>query len=153
MRSTRYQVPVCTWVLVFFYFFIYVFDYPLSVLFMFFFRKLRPYCRPERDIAYKHTAQDRAISSAQVALGIIKSLVASNHGPLLSALFACLVYILPCASEAGGVIRPWNGALAMIYNTAIRKGTHSTWVRAIFVNRKLKSDMVPVACDNRYLFR
>ena len=45
------------------------------------------YYRSERDIANKQhsTGEDRAISSAQVALGIIKSLVALNHGPLLSA--------------------------------------------------------------------
>ena len=50
-------------------------------------RKLHPYCRSEHDVANKHTAQQRAISSAPVALGIIKSLVAANHGPLLSASF------------------------------------------------------------------
>ena len=61
---------------------------PLSVLFMFFFRKLRPYCRSDRDIASKHPAQHRAISSAQAALDFIKSLVAAKHGPILSASFA-----------------------------------------------------------------
>ena len=48
-------------------------------------RKLHLYGRSGRDIASKHTAQHRAISSAQVALGVIKSLAAANHGPLLPA--------------------------------------------------------------------
>ena len=51
----------------------------------FFLRKLHPYyCRSERDIASIQHSTDRAISSAQVALASIKSLVALNHGSLLS---------------------------------------------------------------------
>ena len=51
-------------------------------------RKYRTYCRSERDIN-KHTAQRRAISSAQAPLGlIINSLFAPNiHGPLFPAPF------------------------------------------------------------------
>ena len=54
----------------------------------------------------------RAISSAQVALGIIKSPVAPNHGPHLSAPFI-FSYILPCASVAGGVSRLQSAALVV----------------------------------------
>ena len=57
--------------------------------------------------ANKHTAQHRLISSAQVALGIVKSLDARNHGPLASHLVTC---VLPYASVADGVSREWNGA-------------------------------------------
>ena len=102
------EVPVCMCVLVFFAFLI---DCPLSVLFVpppp---RHLHPYCQSERDIASKHTAQHRVTSSAQVALGFIKSLVAPNHGPLISASFT-FCCTLPCASVAGGVSRPRSGAL------------------------------------------
>ena len=80
-------------------------------------RKLHPYCRSERDTANKHTVQHKAICSAQVALGIIKSLFAPNHGPLLSAPFTCFSCILPCASVAGGVSRPRSGAL--VFNIII----------------------------------
>ena len=73
--------------------------------FFLFFRKLRLCCRPELDTASKH----RAISSAQVALGIVKSLVAPNHGPLLSASFI-FCSLLDCASAADGC-RPRSGAL------------------------------------------
>ena len=64
--------------------------------------KYRTYCRSERDIN-KHTAQRRAISSAQQApLGLIfNSLFApNNHGPLLPVLVGRLI---SCASVAGGV--------------------------------------------------
>ena len=71
--------------------------------------KYRTYCRSERDIN-KHTAQRRAISSAQAPLGIIiNSLFApNNHGPLLPAPFMSVFRLLnscslPCASVAGGV--------------------------------------------------
>ena len=49
-------------------------------------RKYRTYCRSERDIN-KHTAQRRAISSAQAPLGIIinSPFAPNNHGPLLPA--------------------------------------------------------------------
>ena len=59
-------------------------------------------------ISTQHSAQHRAPinSSAQATLGIINSLVAPNHGPLLSAPFTCFSCILPCASEAGGVQPP-----------------------------------------------
>ena len=72
------------------------------------FRIYRTYCRSERDIN-KHTAQCRAISSAQAPFGIIiNSLFAPiNHGPLLSAPFIYMCQSLnscipPCASVAGG---------------------------------------------------
>ena len=72
-------------------------------------RKYHTYCRSERDIN-KHTAQRRAISSAQAPLGIIiNALFApNNHGPLLPAPFISMFQllnscILPCASVAGGV--------------------------------------------------
>ena len=87
-----------------------VFSCPLSVLFIFLFRKLHPYCRSERDIASKHVAQLRAISSAQVALGIIISLVALSHGSLFSVPFTSCC-IIPCARVACRVSRPRNGAL------------------------------------------
>ena len=110
MRSTRYQVPVCTRVLVFLLSLLIVLPLgPLRV----FFRISHPYCRAEHDIANEHTAQHKAISSAQVALGIIKSLVAPNHGPLLAAPSA-LSCILPCASVAGSISRPRSGALVTI---------------------------------------
>ena len=72
-------------------------------------RKYRTYCRSERFIN-KHTAQRRAISSAQAPLGIIiNSLFApNNHGPLLPAPFIYMLQllnscILPSTSVAGGV--------------------------------------------------
>ena len=42
---------------------------------------------------HRQQAQHKAVSSAQVALGIIKSLVAPNHGPLLSVplTFGCII--------------------------------------------------------------
>ena len=80
---------------------------PLHVLFCF--RNLHPYCRSERDTASKHTAKHRAMSSAQDILGIIKSLVSTYHGPLLSATFT-FSFILACARVAGGVSRPRSGA-------------------------------------------
>ena len=51
-------------------------------------------CRSERDIVNKHTAQHTAVSSAQAALGSIKSLLAPNHGPLLSAPSHLFVFFL-----------------------------------------------------------
>ena len=89
VRSTRYQVPVCTCVLVCFAFFI---DCPLSVVFTFFFSSQVPPVLPIRTLhrqqATLHsTAQHGAISSAQAALGSIKSLLAPSHGPLLSVPF------------------------------------------------------------------
>ena len=104
-RSTRYHVPlvrVCT--LLFAFSSLVLFS--IAVSSRFFLRKLHPYyCRSKRDIANIQHSTDRAISAAQVALAIIKSLVALNHEPLLSAPN------LPCASVAGGVSRPRSGAL------------------------------------------
>ena len=58
MRSTRYQVPVCTCcVLVFLLSSV---ACPLSVPIFFHPRKIHLYCRSERDIANKHTAQRTA---------------------------------------------------------------------------------------------
>ena len=83
--------------------------------------KLHPYCRSESDMASKPTAQHRAISSAQEALGIVRSLVASNYGPLLFApVTPCCT--LPCASLAGGISRPRIGAL--VPSTCIPYRTH-----------------------------
>ena len=112
MRSTRYQAPVCTGVLLII---IWLFSYerPLSFVSVFyFFPQTTPCYRPERGIADKHTAQHRATSSAHVALGIVKSLSTRNHGPRLSAPFT-VSCILPCASVAGG--RPLRGALVHIW--------------------------------------
>ena len=72
----------------------------LSVLMLLFCSQITPvYRRSQHGIANKHKARHRAMSSAEVALGIIKSLVAPNHGPLLSAPFpfSCM---LPCVSVA-----------------------------------------------------
>ena len=73
-------------------------------------RKYRTHCCSERDIN-KHTAQRRAISSAQAPLGIIinSPFAPNNHGPLLAAPFIYIFQLLnrctlPCASVAGGVI-------------------------------------------------
>ena len=82
-------------------------------------RKVPPYRRSERNTGTKkkHTAQlsttNKAICSAQAALGIVKSLSAPNRGPLLYAPFTCfwLHSSLPCASVAAGVSRPRSGAL------------------------------------------
>ena len=67
------------------------FDYcPLSIVAFFSFifakfqRVIHPYCRSERDIASKHTAQNMSISPAQVALGITKPLAGE------------LTYVLTC---------------------------------------------------------
>ena len=72
-------------------------------------REYRTYSRSECDIN-NHTAQRRAISSAQAHLGIIiNSLFApNNHEPLLPAPYLYMFHllnscILPCASVAGGV--------------------------------------------------
>ena len=58
-------------------------------------RKYRTYCRSKRDIN-KHTAQRRAISSAQAPLCIIiNSLFApNNHGPLLPAPFIYMFHLV-----------------------------------------------------------
>ena len=71
------------------------FHYPLSSLpvnfaLFVFFAEITPIGRSKRDIANNHTAQHRAITSAQVALGTIKSLVVPNHGPLIidSSIFS-----------------------------------------------------------------
>ena len=93
----------------------------------------------------QHSAQHRATvnSSAQAALGIIKSLVAPNHRPLRSAPFTCFTCIFTCASEAGGVSRPRSAVLVvrtnlvwctsvLLYDTSwnetwhVRKGKYST---------------------------
>ena len=75
------------------------------------------YCRSERDMANIQHSTDRAICSAQVALSIIKSLVALNHEPLLSAPFTFVSWSLPCASVAGGVSRPRREVLVCQYTT------------------------------------
>ena len=51
-------------------------------------RKYHTYCRSERDIANKHTARRRAVSSAPAPLGVINSVFAPNHrGPISAPLF------------------------------------------------------------------
>ena len=93
---------------------------PLSVLFMFFFSffflKLHRTGNQNvtSPIKHAHSTAQRAISSAQVALGLIKSLVAPNHGPLRSAPFT-FTCVLPCASVAGGVSCPRSRA-EILYN-------------------------------------
>ena len=74
---------------------------------------------------YNSAAQRRAVPclalmcgavlyrAAQAALGIINSLFAPTHGPVLSAPFIYFRRTLPCTSEAGGVNRPRNGALTI----------------------------------------
>ena len=54
--------------------------------------------------------------SAHAALGIINSLFAPNHGPLLSAPFTCFSCILPCANVAGGASRPRSGSPRISYH-------------------------------------
>ena len=108
-RSTRYR-----YVRVVYSYFCFFFSRSLSVPLFLPPRKLHQHCRSERDTANKHTAQHRAISSAQTALGITNSLFAPNRGPLLSAPFTCFSCIPPCASVAGGVSRPRGGALVYI---------------------------------------
>ena len=85
---------------------------PLSILLIYAFSLIHPCCRSERDIVSKRISQHKAISSAQVAIGIVKSLVEPNHGPLISAPFTCCC-MLPCASVACGVSRPQDGALVV----------------------------------------
>ena len=123
----------CTWyVLVYLYRCIFAFfiDCPLGPR-VFFLRKLHPYCRSERDIASKHTAQHRAISSGQVAFTFIKSFVAPNRGPLLSTPFT-FCCILPCASVAAVVSRPRIGALVTTVGAPIEEHVRQTETGALF---------------------
>ena len=104
MRNIH-KVPVCSYLLAFSPASLIVLTRPSSC---FSFSQITP-----RDIASKHISQHRAISPAQVrALGSIKSLVAPNHGPLLSApfKFGC---IFPCAGIANGGSRPRSRALVV----------------------------------------
>ena len=65
-------------------------------------REYHTYCRSERDIN-KHTAQRRAISSAQAPLGIINSLFAPhNHEPLLPTPFTCFSWLHSSLRERSG---------------------------------------------------
>ena len=68
-------------------------------------RKLHLHCPSEHDIASKRTAQRMSISSAQVALGNIKSLVARNQGPVLSSTLA--------QGRVGRVSRPRGGTASL----------------------------------------
>ena len=80
-RSTRYQVPLVRVCARSFLLFRRWFCSPSRSSSRYFLRKLHPsYCRSERNITNTQHSTDRA-------LGIIKSLVALNHGPLLSAPF------------------------------------------------------------------
>ena len=65
-------------------------------------RKVPPYCRNVTPVTKAHSAAEhnRAICSAQAALGIIKSLFAPNNGPLLSAPFTFFSCILPYLARA-----------------------------------------------------
>ena len=65
--------------------------------------------------ASTHSTAQATGSAYKAALGIIKSLDAPNHGPLLSAAFTSSC-ILPCASVLGGVSRPRSGALIATSN-------------------------------------
>ena len=105
---TRYQLSVCTCCLLVFLLIVQLISLARSILCPP--RKLDSYCTSDRDTAIKHTAQRRAMSSAQAALGIINSLFAPRHGPHLSAPCTCYSCIVPCVSVAGGVRRPLNGA-------------------------------------------
>ena len=134
-KSIRYQVPVCTCIDYTSFCFLHLIVFSPSFLDHVFFRKLHTYCRSERGIANKRTAQHRPISSAQVALGIIKSIVSRNHGPLTSAPFT-VGCVIPCASVAGDVSRPRSGALILIYFCIFPNGPdwhipglsrHPTW--------------------------
>ena len=109
----RYQIPgtrlyVCTRIFTFFNG-----CPPSQSCSCFGFRKIHWCCRSQRDIDKKQTTQHRAISSAQVALGIIQSLVAANNGLLSPApfTFSCIV---SCASAAAGVSRLRSGALVVV---------------------------------------
>ena len=67
--------------------------------------KLHPHCRSECAITNKHTAVHRTgqlLIGEQAALGIIDSLIAPKHGPLLflPPLCTCFSCILTCASDA-----------------------------------------------------
>ena len=109
-RNIRYQVPVCTCVGIFFWGGGYWFACPLSHLSVYcVFSPLDPCCRSERDLANKHIAQHRVIGFSYVALSIVKSLVARNHGPL--SICPLRIQLYSCASVARGVSRPLSGAL------------------------------------------
>ena len=99
-RRPMYQVPVCTCCVLFFLLFLHYISLCPHVSLPP--CKLHPCCQSGRDTANNRTAQHRASCSAQVALGIINSMFAPNHGPLLSATFTCFSCILPCANVAGG---------------------------------------------------
>ena len=59
----------------------------------FFLRKLHPFTADQNVHRQQVTAQHRAITSSRTALGIIKSLVAPDHGPLLCAPFTfCCIF-------------------------------------------------------------
>ena len=78
-RDTRYRPPVCTWALAVS---LSSFDCPLGP------SPPENYTRTgDHNVTSPTSTQHRVISSAQVALGIIKSLDAPNHGPLPSAAF------------------------------------------------------------------
>ena len=106
--QSSYYVPVCTCVLLCNRLVAFFNDCRVSVL-MIFFRKWHLRCLSQRDIASKHTAQRRTISSAQ-ALGTIKSLVAPNNESFFTASFTSSC-VLPCAMAAGSVSRPRGRAL------------------------------------------
>ena len=111
MRSTRYQVPLCTCVLIF----LLSFDCPLSILYM----PPPPPANCTRAADQNvtppiRTAQHRAISSAQAVLGIPKSLVTPKHVPFLSAPFH-IYCVFPCASVASGVSRLRSGVRVDIF--------------------------------------
>ena len=122
MRSTRFQVPICTRVPV-----THSINTRLRLLPRYFLSLLfanythtadqnvtlpasTQHSTAQHSTAQHSTAQHKPISSAQLALGGIKLLVAPDHGPLLSAFFTFRC-ILPCASLAGGVSRTRSGPL------------------------------------------
>ena len=109
--------------------------------------KLHRYCRSKRDTANKHTAQHRAICSAQAALGMINSLFAPNHGPLFPAPFTC-------TSVAGGVRRPRSGALVSntsFYVTFLRAHIEQTrphLIMSIFPGMYVAADLRKLPREN-----
>ena len=76
---------------------------PASVLFTILF--LQIYTRTtDQNVTSPASTQHSTGESGQVALGIINSLGAPNHGPLLSATFTCCC-LLPCARVATSAAR------------------------------------------------
>ena len=116
-KSTRYQVLACSCIAhTYFLFHLIV---PFRSCFFSYITPVPP--RSERGIANKHIAQHRPIRPTQVAVGVINSLVAPNHGPLIAAPFPCSG-ILPCASVAGRRQPPAERSPCINYKVPLRDG-------------------------------